>query len=995
MIKYGNGSTGEYRMRNSLIRDDGGTVRNEMRYETYQALERLKSGIWMEYNHEKPTIVVCVWDGADAVDSINVFTSFEKAIEARGVDIRVTLQEIDGSDLTDQAAIVLFLPTHELQSQVTAAMTSQLTDRFLVQLQHHREEWTSVLCGLKRTARSAASPEPFKGSAPAERPVYVSGTEPKVDFLKKPVKRKSPDSLRTLPPAADSESLSGLSPLHSALKSLSNGMMRKYPATENHIVILAGEGSAAQRAVSLYTALNRSAEEENFPVALHVKKIEERFLQEMSPIVLTSPTKAVYLNVHSSDAENIIKRTMMHGEILAALTFQDTVGITPRSLSLAELSAMAMGGDAEQKDEREEKLAPLPLLIPGKAVFREDAAEILASPENDGCYLVSSFRKEPERKTAPVRPKLSRIISESDGESSLMTVEQLFAMQAAEDEAAESPTLNGGDSEDSISAPQLKIQQALDEILAKSATVNPLDQPQLLVLYGTEAERRSARLFADELRDSTGWVDVKVGLSAAFGIPNLGLALRIEPAGILYAGVRRKDCERIVSMTIADGFVLPEFLVLDPRTKKRFLLYDDVPWVRQQTRQISRFFASIQPESLSSVLNHQGYRGAARALSMTQPELLSEIQSSRLCGRGGVGFPTWRKLELAAGELTFPKAVVGICASGLAEALLSRSPHLIIEGMLIAAKTIGARRGVIALQNVSPAAKAILEKAVRDAERNHLLGEDILNSGQRFDLSLRMVDGARPFGAESAILAELNGKDMFPTQRPPYPTQVGLDEKPTVVLDVRTLASLPVILREGAESFAIEGTRSSGGTQLISVRTPGGETSFLEIPMGRRLDVLILNTLGLDERRRIIGARVGERFGTYISAERFNLPLDEVTFASIPSPLVPAVEWLDGSVDLLGRVREDLIAALESGCRRCQSCTFGLEALIGKVESIRASRTMSGSELNELRDFVKGIRDSARCRYGRDAVVPLLSALSFFPSLFSGTPGSAGSNGVE
>lgn len=982
-------------MRNSLIRDDGASTRHEMRYETYQALERLKSGIWMEYDHEKPTIVVCVWDGSGAVDSINVFTSFESAIEARGVDIRVILQEIDGSDLTDQAAIVLFLPTHELQSQVTASMTSQLTDRFLTQLEQHHKEWTSVLRGLKRTPSSSVIPEPPKKPAPTERPVYVSGTEPKASFLKKPVTRKSPEALRTLPPTSSADAASDFSPLRTALKLLSNEMMRKYPATENHVVILSGEGSAAGRAVSLYTALKKAADVENFPVALHVKKIETRFLQEMSPIVLTSPTEAVYLNVHSSDAENIIKRTMMRGEILAALTFQDTIGITPRSLSLTELSALAMVGETEKKTEPEEKLTPIPLLIPGKAAFREDAAEVLASPEHQDRYLISSFQKAPERKTASVRPKLSRIISESDGESSLMTVEQLFAMQAAEDESAESsaPSDGGCDAEDSVSAPQLKVQQALEEILAKSATVNPLDQPQLLVLYGTEAERRTARLFADELRDSTGWIDVKVGLSAALGIPDLGLALRIEPAGILYAGIRREDCERIVSMTIADGFVLPEFLVRDPRTGKRFLLYDDVPWVRQQTRQFSGFFASMQPESLSSVLNHQGYRGAARALSMTQPELLSEIQSSRLCGRGGAGFPTWRKLELAAGELTFPKSVVAICASELAETLLSRAPHLVIEGMLIAAKTIGARRGVIALQNVSQAVKMTLEKALTDAERNHLLGVDILSSGQRFDLSLRIVDKARPFGSESAILAELNGKTPIPTQRPPYPTQVGLDGKPTVVLDVRTLAALPVILREGADSFAIEGTRSSGGTQLISVKTPSGEASFLEIPMGRRLDVLILNTLRLDERSRIIGARVGERFGTYISAERFNLPLDEVTFASIPSSLVPAVEWLDGSVDLLGRVREDLIAALGGGCRRCQSCAFGLEALIEKVESVRMMRGMSEDDLNELRDFAKGIRDSARCRYGWDAVVPLLSAISFFPSLFSGTKKPAGSNG--
>ena len=180
----------------------------EIRYATYAALEKLKSEIWMEFDHEKPTVVVCVWDGAGAVDSINVFTSFESAIDERGADIRVVLREIDGTDLEDQPAIVLFLPTHELQSRVTPDRCGALTDRFIRRLQEQDEETQRIIRSVKRSPvrPGSARPAPPPARTTAERPVFVSGSEPKFPFLSRKQARRAPDELRApaLPPPTTS-----------------------------------------------------------------------------------------------------------------------------------------------------------------------------------------------------------------------------------------------------------------------------------------------------------------------------------------------------------------------------------------------------------------------------------------------------------------------------------------------------------------------------------------------------------------------------------------------------------------------------------------------------------------------------------------------------------------------------------------------------------------------------------------------------------------------
>lgn len=949
----------------------------EMRYATYRALEKLKSAIWMDYDHAKPTIAVCVWDGAGAVDSINVFTSFENAVEQNQADIRVILQEIDGTNLEDQSAIVFLLPIHELYTRVTPEMTPKLTDHFINQLRQQAEESRRVIRSRKSASKSAESlapsaPERSESRESDERPVFLSGTEPKFPFFRKTRERKAADELRApLPEKKDAS-------LKSALTALSNDLTRKYPADENHLVICTAEGPSAAKAVSLYTAIRNAAETENIPLTIHIRKIENGYLRHMSPIVLTAPTEAVYLNVHADDADNIVRRTVMRGEILEALTFQESAGVTPRSLSITELTDLAsIQPDHEAEAESEPKPDPIALLVPGKAVFRDDALALLETPEIRETILFSTLRAE----TAPEKSRPSapaKAIQEDEGESGLMTVEALFAAAGDTAESGVEPPQSENDSD------QAETIAEYDELREKSATVSPLNQPQLLVIYGADDEREAASAFAAELRECSGLIDIKISLSAALGIPGGGVSLRIDPAGILYTRLRRCDSERIMRMTVADGIVLPEFLARDPRSGKRILLYKDHPWIRQQTRLISADFAAIASESLTSAINHDGYRGAVRALTMRPDEILTEIKSSRLRGRGGAGFPVWRKLELTAAELAVPKTVLAICSNGLAEAILTRAPHLILEGMIIAARTIGARKGVLALQNCGAYTKQICRKALRDATANRLIGADILQSGFRFDLTIQILDEVKPAGDESAIIAALSAGNPkarnAPRRRPPYPTQTGINGKPTAVFDVRTIAALPVILRDGAAAFAAEGTRSSGGTFFIAVRARGEKDALAEIPIGRRLDVLLLNSLSYDERKRIKGVRLGDRHGVYLSADQFHFALDETTFEALHSPLPCRIEWLDESENILRRVRDDLIRAFDDLDSDSRMSEFGLEALINRLDALMRGEITAERELIALGELAEGVRDMAQTR--REAALPLLSALTYFPNEF-------------
>lgn len=964
----------------------------EMRYATYSALEKLKTFIWRDYDHEKATVVVCVWDGVSAVDSINVFTAFENAIERRNVDIRVELKEINGADLEDQAGIVMFLPTYELHTRVTPAMAMALTDTFLAQLIRNHEE-TSKIIRRKKAARAgdrnapssavqSVSPAPITAeTSEPQRPVFISDAKTGIFFpffKKKPAKKHIEVS--------PSKPSGPQSPIRSALTSLANEILRKYPNDSNHVVICAWEGKTATDAIAIYTALKAVIESENFPVTLHIKHIESTFLRELGPLVLTSPTEAIYTRVTASDAGNIIRRTVMNGEILDALLYQEQKGMTPRSLTISELTDLALpSNDSTATDNDLERLNPIELLIPGKATFRDDALEILNQPELRERIDFTALTLASKKVVLPsiVKPAPT-IPSSTDGESSLMTVEELFRLLETNQEPEHHQNANKNpvasvDPTQIVRPNQMKA--AFDELIAKSEFVSPTDQPQLLISYNTFADNQSAQALVAELRESAGLIDIKIGLSAQPGYPGNGSTIRIEPAGILYTNVQRADCERIIRSTIVKGIVLPEFLPKDPRTGKYILHETDTLWFKTQTRLVSGTFAETIPDSLSSVLNHGGYRGTIRALGLRPEEILSEIKASRLRGRGGEGIPTWRKLEAVAAELSFPKMIVTVVDSTLAESVVARAPHRVLEGMTIAARAVGATKGILVLRDCTPYTIRICEKAIRDAESNRLLGIDILDSGQRFTVTLMHDPIDAPKGDISAILATLKGQPALPRTLPPFAAERGSFGKPTVLLDARTVICLPTILTDDVCAFADTGTNSGGGTQFASIQYGHRDPILIEIPIGRRLDVLLMNTFTFEERKRIKAVRLGEIHGCYLAPGNFTLPLDEASFEKIGAPLSANIRCILDNEPLLPMIRAEIEDAATEACARCQTCSFGLEAIAKKIASVEAGQA-GFTDLLALNALAEGVRDSAVCRFGRDATLPILSGLAFFYNEF-------------
>jgi NADH:ubiquinone oxidoreductase subunit F (NADH-binding)/(2Fe-2S) ferredoxin len=409
------------------------------------------------------------------------------------------------------------------------------------------------------------------------------------------------------------------------------------------------------------------------------------------------------------------------------------------------------------------------------------------------------------------------------------------------------------------------------------------------------------------------------------------------------------------------------------------------PFVARQRKIVLRNCGLIDPASLEEYVARGGYQGLQRTLrDFTPQHVIDEVSRSGLRGRGGGGFSTGRKWQIAHDQASDIKYLIcngdeGDPGAYMDRTILESDPHSVIEGMIIGAYASGAREGYAYIRDEYPFAVERMLLAVKQAEEHGLLGENILNSG--FSFSIKIVRGAGAFvcGEETALLASIEGGLGEPRPKPPYPAVSGLWSKPTIINNVKTWATMPVIMARGATWYAALGTPHNAGTVVFSLVGQIANTGLVEVPLGLKLRDLIEGIGGgAIEGRSIKAVQTGGPSGGCLPARLFDLPIEYERLKEAGSIMGSGgMVVLDDTACMVDVARYFLdFTALES-CGKCTACREGNRHLKTILERITHGQG-TPDDLNLLEEVGTAVQAGSLCGLGQTAPNPVLSTLRYF-----------------
>jgi formate dehydrogenase iron-sulfur subunit len=415
---------------------------------------------------------------------------------------------------------------------------------------------------------------------------------------------------------------------------------------------------------------------------------------------------------------------------------------------------------------------------------------------------------------------------------------------------------------------------------------------------------------------------------------------------------------------------------------------DEIPWLKSQNRLTFARVGVTDPVSLDDFIAHGGYRGLRRALEMTPEDVIAEVTKSGLRGRGGAGFPTGIKWKTAADAPAPQKYVVcnadeGDSGTFSDRMIMEDDPFVLIEGMTIASIAVGATRGYIYLRSEYPHANRTLTEAIATAYSSGYLGNNILGSNKAFDLEIRLGAGAYICGEETAMLESIEGRRGMVRFKPPLPAIEGLFGKPTVINNVISFATVPIILERGADFYRDFGAGNSRGTMPIQLAGNSKRPGLIETSMGVTLREIIHDYgRGTASGKPVRAVQVGGPLGAYFPASMLDTPLDYESMAARGGILGHGgIVVFDETVDMARMARYAMeFCAIES-CGKCTPCRIGSIRGTEVLDDIINRRRVRES-LAVLRDLCDTMKFGSLCLLGGLTPLPVLSALKFFPEDF-------------
>lgn len=407
----------------------------------------------------------------------------------------------------------------------------------------------------------------------------------------------------------------------------------------------------------------------------------------------------------------------------------------------------------------------------------------------------------------------------------------------------------------------------------------------------------------------------------------------------------------------------------------------------EEMRVLLRNSGKIDPRNAKEYIKAGGYEGMKKTLSMSGSEIINELQEAGLRGRGGAGFPTWRKLKFAYdadGDIKYIvcNADEGEPGTNKDRILLSTDPCSVFEGMIIAGKAVDSHVGFIYLRAEYSYLVPILEAALESSRSAGCLGKNIMGSGFDFDIKLRSGAGAYVCGEETALFESIEGKRGEPRFRPPFPGIKGLFGKPTVLNNVETLANIAVIFQRGAEWFSKIGTPNSPGTKLFTVCGNVKRRGVFEFPMGVNLKELIYDVCGgMEEGHTLLAVQTGGASGAIINADQIDMTLDIDAVSESGGRLgCGTILVMDDRNCIVDIVRNNLDFFRGESCGKCTPCREGGTRLYQLISKIAEGKGTI-SDLRTIEDLANTMRLTALCGLGHSTAVPVLSSIrNFYPT---------------
>jgi len=482
-----------------------------------------------------------------------------------------------------------------------------------------------------------------------------------------------------------------------------------------------------------------------------------------------------------------------------------------------------------------------------------------------------------------------------------------------------------------------------------------------------------------------GVTEANIDFSGCHGFCQQGPNVVVEPDGIFYTHVDADDAREIVSSHLKNGIPVERLFYHDPVTGQAVPQYADIKFYQEQERIILRNCGHINPEKIEDYINRGGYKSLGKALfEMTPESVIDEIKRSGLRGRGGAGFPTGVKWETARDNPGSQKYAICNADEGDPGAFMDRSileadPHAVLEGLTIGAYVIGASEGYIYVRAEYPLAVKRMRTALAQAEKNGYLGKGIL--GSNFDFHVHIMEGAGAFvcGEETALIASIESKRGMPRPRPPFPPESGLDGKPTIINNVKTLATIPVILEKGGDWYAGIGTEKSRGTTVFALTGKIANSGLVEVPMGTPLSRIIYDIGGgIPRGRQLKAVQTGGPSGGCIPTRFMDSPIGYEELAALGSIVGSGgMVVMDEATCMVEVARFFLSFTQSESCGKCTPCRLGTRQMLEILTRITEGEGRD-EDIDTLLSVASTVKDCSLCSLGKTAPNPVISTIKYF-----------------
>lgn len=514
----------------------------------------------------------------------------------------------------------------------------------------------------------------------------------------------------------------------------------------------------------------------------------------------------------------------------------------------------------------------------------------------------------------------------------------------------------------------------------------------ILVGIDPESVLNGVYSFIDELKKKIkekGLEDeVKVLETGSIGPRGMGIVMVVYPEGIYYVNLKKDHIPRIVEEHLIKGRPVRELIY-----KGEFPLIEkekeEVGIRRKQTRIVLENAGIIDPENIDEYIGRDGYRALEKALFEMKPEdVIEEVKKSGLRGRGGAGFPAgikWEGARKAPGDIKYVicNADEGEPGTFKDRLILEGDPHKLLEGMILCAYAIGAKKGFIYIRGEYALSIQRISKAIEDARKYGLLGENILGSNFSFDIEIKKGAGAYVCGEETALIESLEGKRGEPRIKPPYPVTFGLWGKPTVVNNVETLANIPKIILWGAQWFKSFGTPTCPGTKVYTILGHVNFPGLIEVPMGTTLREIIFSFGGgIKNGKKFKAALVGGAAGVFLSDNLLDVKMDYDNLKEYNAILGSgAILVMNEDTDIVDMLYSIIRFFKHESCGQCVPCRVGTEELFEIVTKFKKGEGKE-SDLNRMVSISQTMFLTSLCPLGQSLILPVKTAIENFKEDF-------------